>query len=66
MASNMGGQRGNLSSASGRKGRSATSTSHKGSRVEPSHVNEKSGDDRKRAAERKDAAAKTRKTAKRK
>jgi len=35
-----GGQRGNTTSASGEKARSATSTSHKGSRVEPSHVAE--------------------------
>ena len=35
-----GGQRGNLSSSSGRKQRSETSTSHKGSRVDPSHVTE--------------------------
>ena len=31
------GQRGSLTSSSGRKQRSATSTSHTGSRVEPSH-----------------------------
>jgi hypothetical protein len=36
-----GGQRTNTTSASGRKGRSPTSTAHTGSRVEPSHVNEK-------------------------
>lgn len=36
--SNGGGQRGNLTGGSGRKGRSPTSTSHKGSRVEPSHL----------------------------
>ena len=33
-----GGQRGNTTSASGRKERSPTSKSHKGSRVEPSHL----------------------------
>lgn len=31
-------QRSGAASASGRKSRSATSTSHKGSRVEPSHI----------------------------
>jgi hypothetical protein len=35
------GQRDNLSSASGRKERSATSASHTGSRVEPSHTTDK-------------------------
>ncbi|GEM_PF-2022366 len=35
-----GGQRNNITSASGQKARSPTSTSHKGSRVEPSHVND--------------------------
>lgn len=40
--STKGGQRGNTTSASGRKERSTTSTSHKGSRVEPSHIVEKS------------------------
>ncbi len=35
-----GGQRNNITSSSGRKKRSPTSTSHSGSRVEPSHVTE--------------------------
>ncbi|MBS0195594.1 MAG: hypothetical protein JSR77_02445 [Planctomycetes bacterium] len=35
-----GGQRNNITSSSGRKKRSPTSTSHGGSRVEPSHVTE--------------------------
>jgi hypothetical protein len=35
-----GGQRSNMTSASGQKSRSATSNSHVGSRVEPSHVTE--------------------------
>lgn len=35
-----GSQRTGAASASGRKSRSATSTSHKGSRVEPSHITE--------------------------
>lgn len=47
------GQRQNTTSASGRKTRSATSTSHKGSRVEPSHIVEL-----KRATREKKAAAK--------
>ena len=38
--SKQGGQRSNTTSGSGRKQRSPTSTSHKGSRVEPSHVTE--------------------------
>lgn len=45
-----GGQRGNLASGSGRKQRSTTSTSHKGSRVEPSHTAERSHNDRARMA----------------
>jgi len=43
-----GGQRTQITSSSGRKERSPTSTSHTGSRVEPSHVHEKE-----RAADRK-------------
>ncbi|MCW5765240.1 MAG: hypothetical protein KIT68_04620 [Phycisphaeraceae bacterium] len=34
-------QRSNTTSASGAKRRSATSTSHRGSRVEPSHITER-------------------------
>ena len=41
-----GGQRGNTTSASGQKARSETSTSHKGSRVEPSHVAERAKEER--------------------
>lgn len=44
--SNSGGQRGNLSSGSGRKERSPTSAAHKGSRVEASHLVEKARGDR--------------------
>lgn len=41
-----GGQRANTTSASGRKTRSATSTTHRGSRVEPSHVTEQAREQR--------------------
>lgn len=46
------GQRGNTTSASGRKQRSTTSTSHKGSRVEPSHIVEKTRESREKKATR--------------
>ena len=66
--SNSGGQRGNLSSGSGRKERSPTSTSHKGSRVDPSHLTEKARDTRAKkvatavkAADKKAAKAKKKK-----
>lgn len=45
-----GGQRGNTNSASGKKSRSETSTSHKGSRVEPSHIVEQQRDVREKKA----------------
>lgn len=40
------GQRGNTTSASGRKQRSETSTPHSGSRMDPSHATEKARSDR--------------------
>lgn len=45
-----GGQRGTLSSASGQKKRSPTSTPHKGSRVDPSHEVEHTRTERKKKA----------------
>lgn len=54
------GQRRNTTSASGRKARSETSTSHKGSRVEPSHIVEL-----KRATREKKAAATKKRSTKR-
>lgn len=63
------GQRTNTTSGSGRKTRSETSTSHSGSRVEPSHITEKSREvrEKKIAATAKKAAKKaTKKAAKRK
>lgn len=48
-----GGQRNDLSSASGRKERSPTATTNKGSRVEPSHTHEQVRDDRAKAAAKK-------------
>ncbi len=56
------GQRNNTTSASGRKTRSTTSTSHKGSRVEPSHITEHGRSVR----EKKSAAKVAKKTAKKK
>ncbi len=55
-----GGQRGNLSSTSGRKQRSATRSSPVGSRVDPSHVKELAREKRekKAASALKKAAAK--------
>lgn len=50
-----GGQRGNLSSGSGRKERSATSNAHKGSRVEPSHLTEQAREVREKKATKKAA-----------
>lgn len=61
-SSRAGGQRSNTTSASGRKTRSATSTSHKGSRVEPSHITEQSRETR----EKKSAPRAAKKTAKKK
>jgi len=51
----MKGQRTNTTSASGRKERSATSTSHGGSRVEPSHVLEHAREERAKTVTRKSA-----------
>jgi hypothetical protein len=58
-AKNQGGQRGNITSASGKKARSPTSTSHKGSRVEPSHVHEKQHAEELKAAAKKKASKKS-------
>lgn len=55
-SNSQGGQRNSISPASGRKERLATSTPHKGSRVEPSHANEKNSDNRKEVIEKKQAA----------
>jgi hypothetical protein len=48
-----GGQRGNLSSSSGRKQRSETSSSHGGSRVDPSHMTERARTEREKKAGKK-------------
>ena len=53
---NKGGQRGNTTSASGRKERSPTSTPHTGSRADPSHVTEKARNDRAKKAAKKKVA----------
>jgi len=54
-----GGQRGNMSSRSGRKQRSQTRSPHSGSRVDPSHTLQKARTDRdKKFASRASAAAK--------
>lgn len=53
--SSSGGQRGNITSASGRKERSPTSRGQSGSRVEPSHTNGKKQTSAAKSATRKAA-----------
>ena len=58
---NRGGQRSNLTSASGRKERSPTNSAHSGSRADPSHTTRKARDERtqKAATQQRNAAKKT-------
>lgn len=56
MAKRAAGQRSNLTSSSGRKQRSPTSTAHRGSRVEPSHITEKARATRTKKSARKKSA----------
>lgn len=57
MTTNQHGQRGVLTTASGQKERMPTNIPRRGSRVEPSHVNDRRSDESKDAHARKDAAA---------
>jgi len=56
MAKRPAGQRSNLTPSSGRKQRTPTSTSHRGSRVEPANVTEKARAARTKKANRKKSA----------
>jgi hypothetical protein len=62
MSGDRGGQRGNTTAAGGKKSRSPTSNSHRGSRVEPSHIT----DSARKARAKQAAGGKPAKTARKK